>query len=67
MEKINEYWKFVIAAVGGVIVIGNQIVAAANDANADGSFSSNDWITVVVVAVTAIGVFAKANASPPSE
>lgn len=67
VKKVSAYWKAVVAAVGAVVVVGNQVVGALNDSSADGSLSSNDWITIAVVALTAVGVYAKANESPSSD
>lgn len=57
----KRYWKTIVAALGAIVVIGNEIAEAVTTAYGDGKFETNDAVTVAIAVITAIGVYAKAN------
>lgn len=54
MSNFAVYWKGIVAALGLVLV-------AVQAALTDGNISSAEWVTIAITAVTAVGVFLKAN------
>ena len=54
MTKFAEYWKAIVAVVGAVAV-------AVQAAVTDGTITSAEWLTIAIAAVTAVGVYLKAN------
>ena len=62
ITKISQYWKAIIATVPFVIALGNVVVGALQNASSDGHISSQDVLSVVITAVTALGVLLKRNA-----
>lgn len=67
MSKLSRYWKTVLVVLGGIVVVGNQLVASAKDAYGDGEWTYSDTVTVAMLALTAILVYAKANTPPAGE
>jgi hypothetical protein len=55
LSKFAEYWKAIVAVVGAVAV-------AVQVALTDGTVTSAEWVTIAIAAVTAVGVYLKANA-----
>jgi len=54
LSKYAEYWKAIVAVVGAVAVV---VQAALTD----GTITSAEWVTIAIAAVTAVGVYLKAN------
>ena len=54
MTKFAEYWKAIVAVIGAVAV-------AVQAAVTDGTITSAEWLTIAIAAVTAVGVYLKAN------
>ena len=54
MSKFAEYWKAIVAVIGAVAV-------AVQAAVTDGTITSAEWVTIAIAAVTAVGVYLKAN------
>ena len=54
MSKYAAYWKFIVAVVGVVAV-------AVQTALTDGTVTHAEWVTIAITAITAVGVFLKAN------
>ena len=54
MSKIAEYWKAIVAVVGAVAV-------AVQAALTDGTVTNAEWLTIAIAAITAVGVYLKAN------
>jgi len=54
LSKLAEYWKAIVAVVGAVAVV-------VQSALTDGTITSAEWVTIAIAAVTAIGVYLKAN------
>lgn len=65
--KISRYWKTVVAVLGAVSVVGAEVVQAIANGSSDGTFDTTDGITVALVILTAIGVYAKRNVTPAGE
>ena len=57
MSKFAEYWKAIVAVIGAVAVV---VQAALTD----GTITSAEWVTIAIAAVTAVGVYLKANKTP---
>lgn len=62
LANLPHYWKTIVAALGAVLVVGSEVVQAINNGAADGTLDQADIFKIVVVLVTAIGVYAKTNA-----
>jgi len=54
MTKFAEYWKAIVAVIGAVAVV-------VQTALTDGTITTAEWVTIAITAVTAVGVFLKAN------
>jgi hypothetical protein len=54
LSKLAEYWKAIVAVVGAVAVV-------VQSALTDGTITSAEWVTIAIAAVTAVGVYLKAN------
>jgi hypothetical protein len=54
LTKLPEYWKAIVAVVGAVAV-------AVQAALTDSTITSAEWLTIAIAAITAVGVYAKAN------
>lgn len=63
MFTIGPYWKGVIAAVGGAIAI---VVDVFADDVFDVSTEAQQVVTAVVLVLTALGVYGKANEPQPT-
>ena len=59
MTKFAEYWKAIVAVIGAVAV-------AVQAAVTDGTITSAEWLTIAIAAVTAVGVYLKANTPAPA-
>lgn len=60
-KNIGHYWKTIVAALGGVIIIGNSAAEAISTGYGDGSWDLQDTVTAVVAVSTVVGVWWKAN------
>lgn len=67
MRKLSRYWKAVIAAIPALVYVGGEIVQAIDTGGADGTFTRTDAGNIVLAALTAILVYAKANTPPAGE
>lgn len=56
---MNQYAKFAIAALTAGLI-------AAQTALMDGSISVQDWVTIALAALGALGVYAAPNTAKPS-
>lgn len=54
MSKLAAYWKAIVAVIGAVAVV-------VQSALTDGTITSAEWVTIAIAAVTAVGVYLKAN------
>jgi hypothetical protein len=55
---MNQYWKAIIAA-------GTAGLIALQSALTEGRVSAQEWVTIALAAIGALGVWAKSNADPP--
>lgn len=55
---MNQYWKFIIAALTTGLI-------ALQAALTDGTVTTQEWVTIALAALGALGVWAKSNAAPP--
>lgn len=60
----RHYWKTIVAVIGAVVIVGNDIVEAVSNGYGDGRWDANDTVTAVLAAATAIGVYTKRNTPP---
>jgi len=54
LSKLAAYWKAIVAVIGAVAVV-------VQSALTDGTITSAEWVTIAIAAVTAVGVYLKAN------
>lgn len=57
---MNQYWKFLIAALTTGLV-------ALQTALTDGTVTTAEWVTIAIAALGALGVWAIPNATPPQQ
>ena len=57
MSKVAAYWKAIVAVIGAVAVV-------VQTALTDGTITHAEWVTIAIAAVTALGVYLKANETP---
>lgn len=57
---MNQYAKTIVAVLTAALI-------AAQTTLIDGHITGNDWITIALAALGAIGVFAIPNATPPQQ
>lgn len=67
LTDLPHYWKTVLVVLGGISVVGTQVVDTVITNSADGSFGTSDWISTALLAATAVSVFLKKNAPKQDE
>lgn len=60
-KNIGHYWKTIVAALGGVIIVGNQVADSVSTGYGDGTWDVQDTVTAAVAAGTVFGVWWKEN------
>lgn len=60
-QKAPRYWKAIIASLPAIVLTGNEVVQAIANGSADGTLDAGDVLTIIFTAVTAYGVYRKAN------
>lgn len=67
MRNLSRYWKALIAAIPAVVYVGGEIVQAIDNGAADGTLTRTDVGNIVMAALAALLVYAKANTPPKGE
>jgi hypothetical protein len=56
-DKVKKYYKFIIAAVGALLIVLNEATPMFNMLGGSGE----KWFSAIVAVLTSVGVFLKAN------
>ena len=67
VRNLSRYWKALIAALPAVVYVGSEIVQAIDNGAADGTLNRTDVGNIVMAALAAVLVYAKANTPPKGE
>lgn len=65
-SSIARAWKAVVAVLGAIVIIGNQVATVVVDGYGDGAWTAEDTLTTGLALLTALGVYLKANQTKPT-